>query len=739
MALKELVTDLGAFYKENPYQAAYKTKAGPVLALKQGFNQRSIPFGDDRPGGGNSNQPFLQQKLPAVNSSPTDTFPDFLLRDPKNAINDRADDLKRITKFLVTPQGGLFITKQELLSLQNPIVPGRPNRATPVSGLYNPLMTLAQVGASGTGLHIEKQGLYPIFDKYEKYEYQYKNLFNFNTTNRLTVLFKRKIGELSTADPTVRKFQPTFGVGNLTGVSADPTTILAYQGGANSFGVGRTVIPFADNRAFSQTTLGIQNQALQTSKEKAKLVNYDYSRYLGVTNRAVDLKYVTVSPQGANLQNYLNNQINGNSNGFDFDPSVYFAKATFPDTNAQKTTAKNVFVLKQTQLIERTPIGFSNSTSLTNITDFRKQVRETYTQNSEKVAQDQQGIIYFDYTSNKVNREQRVGLGNPGKRGKNRQKLTSYDNETVDRINILPPYYSNVVADPDTLTRDLVKFRFEIVDNLNPQNSTFLHFRAFLGAINDNFKSEWDMTKYVGRGEKFYNYTGFSRDISFTFQVHPQSRNEMKSIYQKLNLLAASLAPDYRQGYMKGNLIRLTIGDYIYTVPGFISNLTYTVPQEAAWEIALNSPEGGSDYGLLETPKYFEVNVSFTPIHDFAPQLGTTAQTAFITPQKEGARNPFLSEISGSTNSYTDRKQSYVVAGSELNSETQANLQRFSTPGLSYLNVTEAPVGDTNFTGGAPVPSYQPLGQVGLFAPEPPNETNLTGGAPVGSNPPLVF
>jgi hypothetical protein len=699
MALKELVTDLGAFYKENPYQAAYKTKAGPVLALKQGFNQRSIPFGDDRPGGGSSKQPFLQQKLPAVNSSPTDTFPDFLLRDPKNAINDRADDLKRITKFLLTPQGGLFIAKQELLSLQNPIVPGRPNRATPTSGLYNPLMTLAQVGASGTGLHIEKQGLYPIFDKYEKYEYQYKNLFNFNTTNRLTVLFKRKIGEFSANDATLRKFEPSFGVGNLTGVSADPTTLLRYQGGANSYGVGRTVIPFADNRAFSPTTLSIQNQALQTSKEKAKLVNYDYNRYLGVSNTAVQLGYASTEAsrrqQQLNGQQslvpnelFLNNQISIDGNGFTYDPNVYYTKATFPDTSTQKTVDLGIFTLKQRDLVQRTPIGSSGNTSLGTIFDFREQVRATYTQNAEKEKQDQLGIIYFDYTSPKVNREQRIGLGNPGKRTRNRGKLSSYDNDTVDRINILPPYYSNVVADPDTLTRDLVKFRFEIIDNLNPQNSTFLHFRAFLGAINDNFQSEWDTTKYVGRGEKFYNYTGFTRDISFTFQVHPQSRAEMRSIYQKLNLLAASLAPDYRQGYMKGNLVRLTIGDYLYIVPGFISNLTYNIPQEASWEIALNSPEEGSDFGMLETPKYFDVNVSFTPIHDFAPQLGTTVQTAFITPQpatKDG--NAYLAGLSGSNaiagEKYTDREFSYVWKGSkaatEFNSETAANLQQFSS------------------------------------------------------------
>jgi hypothetical protein len=162
----------------------------------------------------------------------------------------------------------------------------------------------------------------------------------------------------------------------------------------------------------------------------------------------------------------------------------------------------------------------------------------------------------------------------------------------------------------------------------------------------------------------------------------------MRSIYQKLNLLAASLAPDYSNGYMKGNLIRLTIGDYLYIVPGFISNLTYNIPEEAAWEIALNSPEGGGDFGMLETPKFFEVNVNFTPIHDFAPQLGTTVKTAFITPQaatKDG--NAYLGGLSGSVatagEAYTNRDFSYVWRTPDdttsFDSVTAANLQQFSS------------------------------------------------------------
>jgi hypothetical protein len=678
MALKELLADPSQFK----------------------YNSRNLKYGNDRPGGGSSKQPFIQTKLPSVESEPTTTFPDFLLRDPKNALNNRVDDLERITKFLVSREGGLFIAKQELLSLQNPIVPGRPNRATPTSGMYNPLMTLAQVGASGTGLHIEKQGLYPIWDKTEKYEYQYKNLYNFDQTNRLTILYERKI-----------EGNATYGIGAPTGVSTDPNNILSYSGGPNSLkGIGKTVIPFADTRVYSKGNLAKQKGALKTSKEKAALVNYNYNNYLGATKQALSGSYVTTTPLIPGSVSYIT-WLTDNNNIYPGGAIVLDNKST----STSRTTQLGVFTYTQSQLRDQNVIGFDGDTSLSTIEDFRKKISDSNTTPADKRKQAQQGLIYFDYRSNKVNREQRVGLGNPGKRTGDRSKLTNYIVDTVDRINILPAYYSDIVADGNTLTRDLVKFRFEIIDNAKPTHSTFLHFRAFLGAINDNFRSEWDSTKYVGRGEKFYNYTGFTREISFSFKVHPQTRAEMKSIYQKLNLLAASLAPDYRNGYMKGNLIRLTIGDYLYIVPGFISNLTYNIPEEAAWEIALNSPEGQSDYGMLETPKYFEVSVNFTPIHDFAPRLGTTTETAFITPQHPTAQNPYLSSPSGSNSqgrpSFTDRTVSYVRRTStdrtDLDSTTAANLEPFATYGstpenLQAIQVPEPPGGQTNFTGNAP-------------------------------------
>jgi hypothetical protein len=78
-----------------------------------------------------------------------------------------------------------------------------------------------------------------------------------------------------------------------------------------------------------------------------------------------------------------------------------------------------------------------------------------------------------------------------------------------------------------------------------------------------------------------------------SFTVYAQSKAELIPMYKKLNYLASTLAPDYTSaGFMRGNLVRLTMGGYLYEQPGFISSLTYDIPQEAPWEISINAKVG---------------------------------------------------------------------------------------------------------------------------------------------------
>ena len=112
-----------------------------------------------------------------------------------------------------------------------------------------------------------------------------------------------------------------------------------------------------------------------------------------------------------------------------------------------------------------------------------------------------------------------------------------------------------------------------------------MHFRAFLGAISDNYTANWDGMQYVGRGENFYTYKGFDRKVSLSSTVAAQSKRELMIMYRKLNYLASNLAPDYSgYGYMRGPLVTLTIGGYFYEQVGFITGLTFDMSEETPWE-----------------------------------------------------------------------------------------------------------------------------------------------------------
>jgi hypothetical protein len=172
------------------------------------------------------------------------------------------------------------------------------------------------------------------------------------------------------------------------------------------------------------------------------------------------------------------------------------------------------------------------------------------------------------------------------------------------------PLYRSREIDLKQPTNDLIQFRIAAIENDNPQFNTYIHFRAFIDSFDDAYTADWGSIKYTGRGENFYNYNGFDRNISLSFTVAAQSLEELKPMYKKLNYLASNLTPDYSQyGYMRGPLVKLTVGNYLYEQVGFIKNLSYSVPSESPWDI--NN----------EMPFIIKVNsFSFIPIHSFRPQ-----------------------------------------------------------------------------------------------------------------------
>lgn len=197
--------------------------------------------------------------------------------------------------------------------------------------------------------------------------------------------------------------------------------------------------------------------------------------------------------------------------------------------------------------------------------------------------------------------------------------------------------------------RDIVKFRIEVLNNNKPilgkeLNTDVIAFRAYLNTMTDNFQSKWNEFNYMGRGEPFFTYEGFTRNIQLTYHIFAHSAEEMASLYTKLDYLMSAMTPDYNtKNQMRGNYIYLTVGDYIYRQPGIIDSFNVSDFFTAPWEIALNEPEAGeenlnnfNDFKHYEVPKYLTVQMSFKPIHNFLPKrmysTDSNFSSTFVTP-----------------------------------------------------------------------------------------------------------
>jgi hypothetical protein len=240
----------------------------------------------------------------------------------------------------------------------------------------------------------------------------------------------------------------------------------------------------------------------------------------------------------------------------------------------------------------------------------------------------------------------------------------------TDSINLTPLFkigtgYDNTAVEINGTIHtinDLCKFRIEAIDSTNPTNSVYMVFRAYLTDLSDDVSAEWNDVKYAGRGEKFYVYNGFSRTINVSFKVAALSAAEMEPMYRKLNHLMGNLMPDYTPGnsgfpgtttgVMRGPLVRMTIGNWIDSQPGVLKSLSYKIPQDSPWEIALPEPIGGGSRREMILPHIVEVNLSFTPI-------GSQTQNINKTPSKADA-DEHTSHIAQNYNGENPKEPNYI-------------------------------------------------------------------------------
>jgi len=614
---------------------------GLLIKLQNGDTAlKSLKFGNDRPGGGDSGQPYIKTPIdkpdiPTLNN-------DFLLRGGISAPLDAAEDVARLTKYffdLRNPSGLLFTAKQNLLS--------RTGTKTESSrglgygfgsineGIYTPLSTIAEAGVVAFGGHLNKQGIDPTgllpFLAVNKYQDTIK-------LNQLLGRINLESNRLVALTNAISQKKGISNFGFVQGYNLNTNgSLISYGGGPDSIlGIGNTNISFATDN------LGNPIKTLLTKPS-------DY--LVGKQEVAIDRDKFQLPIQASSLYNQLIKSFSTQFVPYDLTKDGL--------TSYQENFNSSVYITS--------PTG-SSLTNDVNVTGYGTWLQPEFMSQSLNVdgetKEDFRTILPPDYVKTfsgtpytKANNiETLFNLGNPGQKG----DLSNYKagkilpgrtkpERALDTVNYSYIYKSNTgQPQDDPLLYDLIPFRIAILNNekqLGGVYRKYIHFRAFINGFSDSYGADWDKVSYMGRAEKFYKYGGFNRDISIGFTIVAQSVQELTPMYDKLNFLASSLAPEYldasTSGYMAGNIAYMTVGDYLSEQPGIITSLDFDIPDDTTWEVATNR-DGTIDADpreLRRLPHRIEVKMKFTPIHKFRPQkqtfqedIGNTTSTRLLKP-----------------------------------------------------------------------------------------------------------
>ena len=298
----------------------------PLLDLKTDL--KSIKYGHDRPGGGNSNQPYIKTDINTVdkgiNRLRLTNFDDGLIRGGIiGALNASIVDTIRISKFLTDfPKGPLFIVKQVGLQLSNPRLEIPKNRANIIKGglanvlaastnglleptrIYNlGINTIAQIPVNAFGGHFSRHGILPIQNEASKYEAVATNnndVLGSSKFNRLVGLTNKfELGDRKPNATIDRRIANNISIlframtGRPAAFRVNPQDLIIddYKGGPGStYGIlGRTTINRYSNTEDGYLSYLSFNQskqfAGQTRDKNGSPIPVSYSsKFLGSSN-----------------------------------------------------------------------------------------------------------------------------------------------------------------------------------------------------------------------------------------------------------------------------------------------------------------------------------------------------------------------------------------------------------------------------------------------------------------------
>ena len=151
------------------------------------------------------------------------------------------------------------------------------------------------------------------------------------------------------------------------------------------------------------------------------------------------------------------------------------------------------------------------------------------------------------------------------------------------------------------------------------RDNKFIYFRGFVTGITENANPSFTSTNYIGRSEPVYLYERGDRDLSFNLRLYPNNKDELESMYIKMDRLTSLAYPQYLEEENNNTITRMKapftelyiahIGDRVNGQFGFIKSLSYTVGESGDWDADTN------------LPKLIDVAISYQILNKKPPQL----------------------------------------------------------------------------------------------------------------------
>ena len=179
--------------------------------------------------------------------------------------------------------------------------------------------------------------------------------------------------------------------------------------------------------------------------------------------------------------------------------------------------------------------------------------------------------------------------------------------------NKLNPLITQNQKDVDKLPKDFIDFR--VKDMVNNQ---FIQFPAYLTDITDNSSAEYNPTRYIGRPDQVFVYSGYTRSISFGFRVAALQEEDIQILWRKVDKLKLLTLPTFKTNEVINDgeerpiapFVELTLGNLFREQPGYFSSVNVTIPQTSTWELSER----------LQLPHICDVAVEFTFVGRATPQ-----------------------------------------------------------------------------------------------------------------------